>query len=370
MWYVIVTAAAGRVAGRLVHVPRGPGAAPARHDALVGVEHDLVAVVLEAAEGGALRGVRVGEGGQRVVGVGGHDQRVEPLSAAVRGPDRHAGRVAGHALGRLPGAERAVGQARQQAVHVGAGPAGDRAPGVRLAEADQTVVVEEPEQVVDRVLQRAPGRRGPHGGRDRDEEVVAERGPEATVGEVLAEGHARRRGPVEDRPRVAVEAQDVGEHPEVAGACREAPLGEEAARAARPELHVAGPAGGRERHVARLRLDAELVEQAHQARVGRLVVDDEPGVDVDRSGRGVHGDRGHVPARGRVALEDGDVVAVAVQGPGGGQAAHPGADDRDPHRAAACARIVERAPHAGRGILGDLGEGAPGERAPRAASSR
>ena len=70
---------AGRVAGRLVHVPRRPGIVPAGHDALVRVEHHLVAVVLEAAQGRPLRVVRVAQGRQGVVRVGRHDQGVEPL---------------------------------------------------------------------------------------------------------------------------------------------------------------------------------------------------------------------------------------------------------------------------------------------------
>src|SRR6185436_6549369 len=75
-----------------------------------------------------------------------------------------------------------------------------------------------------------------------------------------------------------------------------------------------------------------------EPRVRRLVVDDEPGVDVDRAAGCLDRDRGDVTAGRGLALEDRDLVTRTVEAPRGGQPAHAGADDGDPHAAAAAAR--------------------------------
>ena len=76
---------------------------------------------------------------------------------------------------------------------------------------------------------------------------------------------------------------------------------------------------------------AELREQAHEAWVRALVVDDEAGIDRDRAVDAVDVDGLDVATRPGVALEHDDTMVVA-QGPGRTQAADPGADDRDVHR--------------------------------------
>ena len=93
----------------------------------------------------------------------------------------------------------------------------DRPPLERIAVADQAVVVEEAQEVVDREVEDPLGAGGPDGGRDRDEEVVAEARPVAAVVEEVAERRRGRRRLVEGPPGVAVEAQDVGHHPPVTG---------------------------------------------------------------------------------------------------------------------------------------------------------
>ena len=58
------------------------------------MEHDLVGRVLEGTENIAFALVRVVEHRQRVVGMGRHDDRVEPLGRAGLGADRDPSSVA------------------------------------------------------------------------------------------------------------------------------------------------------------------------------------------------------------------------------------------------------------------------------------
>jgi hypothetical protein len=65
-------------------------------------------------------------------------------------------------------------------------------------------------------------------------------------------------------------------------------------------------------------------------RVRRHVVDDEAGIDRDRSMGGIDGDRLDVPAWSRVLFEQADLMLLP-QGVGGAQAADPGPDHGDLH---------------------------------------
>ena len=191
-------------------------------------------------------------------------------------------RVAGDGLDRAPGTDRAGRQRGDDPIDVGLRAALDDAPLQGPAATDEAVVVEEVEQVVDRELEDTLGSRGPDRGRDRDEEVVAEAAAVAMLVEELPEGRPARLRGVEDGPRVAIEAGDVEEHAPVSRPQERGRVGEEATPPAGAEGQVAGAARRSERHVARLRLDAELRQQADEARVGVFVVDDEAGVDRDR----------------------------------------------------------------------------------------
>ena len=337
-----------RVARRLVDVPAGPGAGAARHDPRVRVQDHLVAVVLEAPKGVALRAVRVPQERERGVRVRGHDHGVVSLVRAGGRADLRGLRpvhVADHVHHRIAGADGSGGKRRQEAVHVGPGAARHGPPGVRPAHADEPVVVHEPQEVVNGVLQRPPGCGGPDGRGDRHEEVLAEMAAEATVVQVLAQGEAGLVRSVQDGAGVPVEAEDVREHAQIRGPGGEAALGEEAAGTPRAELHVAGGARGAERHVAALGLHAQLVEQAHEARIRGLVVDDEPGVHVQRPrGTTVHAHRGDVPADLALALVERHVVALARQRVRRGEAAHPAANHGHPHSANLAATSAAPAP--------------------------
>ena len=79
----------------------------------------------------------------------------------------------------------------------------DRPPRQRVADADEAVVVEEAEQVVDREVA------DPVGAVDQTAEVIGTRkwlrkpGPNAAIVEVVAAASPGRRGAVEDPPRAS-----------------------------------------------------------------------------------------------------------------------------------------------------------------------
>ena len=214
------------------------------------------------------------------------------------------------------------------------------------------------------MLQGPTRRRRPDGGRHGHQEVVAERVPVAPVVEELAEvvrGSSRasrisRAIPVEPQRCRGTCAGTTGGRRAPAG--RRSP----ARRASRTRPRRPGRSSAK-RHVAGLGRDPELVEQADQPRVRRLVVDDEPGVHRDRPVGRLDGSRSRRARPGRVALEDGHLVPVAVERLGGGQAADAGADDGDPHRGVPWAPAACRRPW-------PRGRAHPGRRRSRPAARR
>ena len=106
--------------------------------------------------------------------------------SAVRTVTPH--RVACDVRDGMPGPDRAVRQGRHDPIDVAHRTALDRPPLERVPVADQPVVVEEAEQVVDREVEDPVGCGGPDRGRDRDEEMAPEPVPYPTVIEEVAEG--------------------------------------------------------------------------------------------------------------------------------------------------------------------------------------
>ena len=95
--------------------------------------------------------------------------------------------------------------------------AGDGAPLRAAEDAEHAVVLQEREEVARGVVERDLGVARPHGGHERLHEVAREVRREAALGEELAQrrgrGPRRRR---QERAGPAVEARDLGEHPQVA----------------------------------------------------------------------------------------------------------------------------------------------------------
>ena len=165
----------------------------------------------------------------------------------------------------------------------------------------------------------------PHGrdlGHDR---TLAEPARVASVAQELADG--RRVRATGERPHLAVEAQLVADQPPEAQAHQVRALREQPPPRVR-ELEPPVVRRDRHPHLGVLDLDPELAQQRRERRVVAVIVDDEPGVDPALPARIVDADRVRVPADAALGLVEGDRVG-GVEGPRGGEAGDPGADDGD-----------------------------------------
>ena len=104
----------------------------------------------------------------------------------------------------------------------------------------------------------------------------------AVRSEHVLEGHAVGRRVLEEPPGKPVEPADVGEHPPERRSGHVAPLGEHRRRRGASPFEPGALIGDAEAHVAGLGRHAETVEEPAEQRIGALVVDEEPGVDVRR----------------------------------------------------------------------------------------
>ena len=307
-------------------VPRRPGAPGPRQQRRVRVQQRDVARVRQRREDLALFGGRLRQHRERLGGVGGDDDGVVRRDLAVAVGDLDA--VPGLGDGGDLGADPDVGQPGSHPGDVLVRAAGDRPPLRRAEDAEHAVVLEEREQVAGRVVQGQVGVGRPHGGDERLHEVPGEvRREPAVREEVTQRGVGRDPVRGEQAPRPAVEAWDLGEHPEVRRP-QVAAGGEEAARAeGAGVLEAGGVVAHRERHLGLLGGDAELGEQPEQGRVRALVVDDESGVDGQRrAGTTVDEVRVGMAAEPVVGLEERDVRGTGGD-VGSGQAGHAAADD-------------------------------------------
>ncbi len=312
-----------------VEVPARPGASPARHEARVGVEDGLVGLV--------------GERGQQLTFLRRRLARPCPSAwSAWQASTTSSKRSAPPAWKRVtpspPGSRTTrsigvveadpVGVRRRQRLDVASRAAGDRSPGRAVADLQDAVVLEE--------VGEERRREGPHllgvGGPDRrdlgDDQAVDE---VVGVVPVLEEVAERRPAPVdgEQAACLAVEADEVREHPDELRVDQVAGPGEDPAGAAGRPLEAAPAVGHAEAHVGGLTRDAELAEHALEVRVVAVVEDDEAGVDVDGPARLVDGDRVRVAAGVVAGLEDRDPVTGRMELRGREQAGDPAADDGD-----------------------------------------
>ena len=158
MSYVIDEGVARLPAVADADVPGGARPWVRRQDALVRVQHDGVGGVLEAAEDPPLAGVGVDEQAQGVVGMGRDDHGVEPLATRGR---RDVTPNGSRTTSVTPAPVRTApaGSAATRARDVRRRAAADDAPLRRVADADEAVVVEEAQEVVDRERMRSGRRR-------------------------------------------------------------------------------------------------------------------------------------------------------------------------------------------------------------------
>ncbi len=309
-----------------VVVPAGPCCAAPRQQRGVGVQDRLVALVGDRAEDLALGRRGVGQHRERLVGVGGDHDLVVALGAAAVGDHLDIAQPAGDGAHRRRRAD-SVRERRGQRIDVAPRAAGHGAPARPVAEAEHAVVGEERRQEAGRERPQLVGVGRPHGRGLGDDQPLDEPLRVAAAGEQLAQrgsGARRARG---QRARLAIEAEQVADHPQEARVDEVRALREDAARRSRV-LERAGVVGDREAHARRLGRDAQLGHQRLEAGVVAVVVDDEAGVDPVRLVGELDAHRVNVAAEVGAGLVEHDLV-VEPQPVGGGQSSHAAADDRD-----------------------------------------
>ena len=309
-------------------VPRRPRPRRPRQERLVGVEPGGVAAVGECPEDTLLLRRRTGEHRQGRRGMDRDDDTVECLAATAGGhvDPRPVVLDRGHRRG-----EADVRDPAGDGLDVGAAAPEHGPPRRRPDDPEHPVVVEEGEQVPGRVPVGVLGVAGPHGRDERRHEPAAEVGGEAGVVEEVPERRADvvriRLRLREEGPRQPVEARDLAEHPQVAGAAQDPGRREQPGQAASAGvLDAVGVGAHGHAHVGLERLDPELGEEAQEGRVGPVVVDDEAGVDREHAAVDLHVVGVGVAAEPRVRLVEGDLAGPG-QDVGGDEPGHTGADD-------------------------------------------
>ncbi len=272
---------AGSGAIVLIDVPRPPRCRSGRASRSVRVEHDVIAGVVEPPQDIALARVRVDSAGA-VCRRRGRPSRRRRIARRYPASVRTVTPVADRGIAATTGSpDRTAsrGSAATSRSTYDIEPPTIVRHWRALPYPIRPMVIEEPQEVVDRELEDPVRRGGPHRRGDRGQEMISEAWTIALLVVPLAERRARRRRPIDPGSRVPIEAQDVGDHPPVGWSGERARPGEEPAGAPRTELDTTGPAGGSQRHLTRLRFDPEVGQQPDERRVRVLVVDDEPGVD-------------------------------------------------------------------------------------------
>ena len=200
----------------------------------------------------------------------------------------------------------------------------------------QAVVAEERDEILRREVQHLAGARGPDRRPHRRQIIGQQAGREVAVGKICTE---RQSGQLARRmvfDALAVEGQDVAQHPQVGWRQQVARLREQALRGFAPvvaaalPLEPAGVGADRKAHAALHGLDPQMSEQRRQVGVIEFVVDDKADIDRDRCPVIVDGNSVAVAARPELAVVDRDRIALR-QGPGRGIAGNSRSDNRNPH---------------------------------------
>ena len=150
------------------------------------MEDHSVLRVRERPEGGPFPGVDVVHDPQGIVGMGGKHDGIERVAGATLGPDGHPEFGPRDVHDRIAGTDCILPDPIDDPLDVGHRAADDRPPLQRSADADQPVVIQEAQEVVDRKVEDPVGRRGPHRGRDGDQEVVLEPRTDPEILEIVS----------------------------------------------------------------------------------------------------------------------------------------------------------------------------------------
>jgi hypothetical protein len=310
-------------------VPRRTMQGAARQHGAVGVQHGRITHVGQCGQHRALRRGGIGQQLQRVSGMHRDHHAAEAPDPIGGVTYLHPVRRPAHRAHRRTATD--LGQRRGDTFDVDRGSAGDRTPAGSVAAHEQAVIVEERQQRADRV---AAGRRhvtGPDDGDQRQDDVIGEVRRQAVVGQHRRQGQVWRHRGRQQRAGRAVELGRLFEQVharQLPGFSQ--PPGQCPQPAARRVLQPAAVAGHAERHVRALRLDGLLAKQAHEIRVIRRVVHQEPGVQrqLTASVRQLDPVRVGVPAKPGIGLVQGH-AAYLLEEVGSGQPGYAGPDDRD-----------------------------------------
>lgn len=311
-------------------VPRGPGALCARHHGTVGVESGGVFLIPERREESRLVIGRVSEQGEGFIRMGGDDHAIEgERLAAVETDGGFGGRFAG-----FDNLRRKADwcESSEEFVAVGLRSTGNGEPVVVGRDAQESVVLEKPNEAERREVEHTGRIGGPdrrtHGEEVKIQEIFAKA---VALGE-FAHGAFEVRRSFQRPPCIAEEAKDLPDEAEEARVQDVPALGEEFVRAHAVVFQFRVVVAHAEGHLGRLGGNAEFLEEGDEVRVGDVVEDDEPSVDgywpailLDD-----HGIR--MSAWTGVPLDEG-YIRVVAELPSGAHAGDTRADDGDafPH---------------------------------------
>ena len=294
-----------------------------------------VALILETAQQARLLRRRIEQQAQRLVAMRRHHHTIKHVLAAVRRQHRHpAPRAMPHHARHRATQPDAIREGRDEPFHVFARPTVHRPPGMLGVQAQETVVVEKPQQRRGGKLHHALRRRAPHRRAHRHQIKV----PKITT--VSAPPHVVRQAFVLDgrivlqrQHRLLVKAIHRHQHPDEARAEEISALREEVVKRRPAPLQAGVDILHREAHVGAFHRRFQLVEQATKMRIRDAVKHHEPGVDRQRPPRpGFYRlDRVAVPARVILRAEAGDLIARTMQEMSGAETGDAGADDSGAH---------------------------------------
>ena len=229
----------------------------------------------------------------------------------------------------------------QYLLHIVARATGDGMPLRAIADLDQPVVVAEAHKGRQREGQHLRGGARPDAARHGQQVPVAEfRAVVVLVQEVTERNFFHRARHLGHLRGLAVEAQDIFQHPQEAHIEQIAPLRKHRVKiGAGPFQHACTLAGtprtdrhlDRERHVAGRGVHLQFVEQAHQVRISAMVEDQETGIDTKALSIEFDIYRVGVAAEIVAGFVQRHLMAGARQLPRRGQAGNPGADDCNLH---------------------------------------
>ena len=239
------------------HVPRRPRPARLRHHRDVGVDRDFVLLIRDRAEDLFLERRGIAEHPNRLIGVAGENDAIETLARPLRRLDLDPTLDATHRRDRRLESD-AIAEVRGDRIDVPARTADDGQPLGTTADLQEAVIVEEPDERLQREALHVARARGPHRRAHREDVLVDEGLRVLPFLEVLPEGAFRRT--LEVAIRRTVEPQDVSDHLPEARTEEIATLREESGEVRPVVLETIAVIAHRKAHVGIAPLHPELAQ--------------------------------------------------------------------------------------------------------------